>query len=66
MIGSAALSLAYVACGRGDAYWEEGIMLWDVAAGLAILNAAGGAFVMKPYGQRDYCFSVRAYRGNLS
>jgi myo-inositol-1(or 4)-monophosphatase len=58
MIGSAALSLAYVACGRGDAYHEDGIMLWDVAAGLALLRAAGGRFVLKPYGRRRHCLSV--------
>ena len=42
MIGSAALSLAYIACGRMDAYYEEDIMLWDIAAGCAIIKAAGG------------------------
>ena len=42
MIGSAALSMAYVAAGRFDAYFEEGIRLWDVAAGLALVQAAGG------------------------
>ena len=42
LLGSAALSLAYVACGRIDAYYEEDIMLWDVAAGIALVNAAGG------------------------
>lgn len=36
MIGSAALSLAYVSCGRFDAYFEENIKIWDVAAGIAI------------------------------
>ena len=41
-IGSAALSLAYVACGRGDIYHERGIKIWDVAAGLALVLAAGG------------------------
>jgi fructose-1,6-bisphosphatase/inositol monophosphatase family enzyme len=43
-IGSAALSLAYVAAGRGDAYMENGIRLWDVAAGLAIVAGAGGKY----------------------
>jgi len=43
MIGSAATSLANVACGFADAYVEYGIMLWDVAAGLAIVEGAGGA-----------------------
>jgi len=42
LLGSAALSLAYVACGRVDAYMEENIMLWDVGAGCAIVKAAGG------------------------
>ena len=42
LLGSAALSLAYVACGRVDAYMEENIMLWDVGAGSAIVKAAGG------------------------
>lgn len=39
MIGSAALSLAYVACGRFDTYIEYDIKLWDIAAGIAINSA---------------------------
>ena len=42
LLGSAALSLAYLACGRVDAYSEEDIMFWDVAAGIALVQAAGG------------------------
>lgn len=42
MLGTAALSLAYVACGRSDAYEENDVMLWDVAAGCALVRAAGG------------------------
>ena len=42
MLGSAAASLACVADGRAEAYSEEGIMLWDVAAGIAIVEGAGG------------------------
>lgn len=42
LLGSAALSLACLAAGRIDAYAEEDIMLWDVAAGVAIVRAAGG------------------------
>ena len=49
-LGSAALMLAYVACGRCDAYAEDGIAIWDVAAGLAIVRAAGGRFSMKAAG----------------
>ena len=43
MVGAAAMSLAWTAGGRMDLYLEEGIFLWDVAAGLAIVEAAGGA-----------------------
>jgi len=42
MLGSAALMLSWVSCGRVDAYQEKEIMLWDVAAGLALVKAAGG------------------------
>lgn len=42
MIGSAAMSLLYVARGSADAYFERNIMIWDVAAGLAIVQGAGG------------------------
>jgi len=45
-LGSAALMLAYVACGRCDAYAEDGVAIWDVAAGLAIVHAAGGRFTI--------------------
>ena len=43
MIGSAALASCYVACGRGDLYKENGIYLWDIAAGAAIVSSAGGS-----------------------
>ena len=42
LFGSAALSLSFVASGITDAYIEENIMVWDVAAGIAIVKAAGG------------------------
>ena len=41
-LGSAALDLAYVAAGRFDAFWEEGLSPWDVAAGSLIVKEAGG------------------------
>lgn len=41
-LGSAAIALAYVAAGRLDAYWEKDLNLWDVAAGLLLLQEAGG------------------------
>lgn len=40
--GSAALDLAYVACGRLDAYFEAGVMPWDIAAGVLLVREAGG------------------------
>jgi myo-inositol-1(or 4)-monophosphatase len=40
--GSAALDLAYVACGRLDAFWEFGLHPWDMAAGILLIAEAGG------------------------
>ncbi len=40
--GSAAIDLAYVACGRFDGFWEEGLHAWDVAAGMLMIQEAGG------------------------
>ena len=40
--GSAALDLAYVACGRADAYFEAGLQPWDIAAGVLLVREAGG------------------------
>jgi myo-inositol-1(or 4)-monophosphatase len=40
--GSAALDLAYVACGRLDGFWEFGLNPWDMAAGLLLIREAGG------------------------
>jgi myo-inositol-1(or 4)-monophosphatase len=49
--GSAALDLAYVAAGRYEGYWENGLNPWDVAAGLLIVREAGG-FVTDLSGRR--------------
>lgn len=43
-IGSAALGLSYVACGRLDGYFNLNLQPWDVAAGMVILKEAGGRF----------------------
>ena len=40
--GSAALDMAYVACGRFDGYWQRELNYWDIAAGIIILREAGG------------------------
>ncbi len=41
-LGSAALDFAWVACGRLDGFWEYGLLPWDVAAGLLVVDEAGG------------------------
>lgn len=40
--GAASLDLAYVACGRLDGFWERGLSTWDMAAGVVIVEEAGG------------------------
>jgi len=50
--GAAALDLAYVACGRLDAFWELGLQPWDMAAGLLMVEEAGGV-VSELYGAED-------------
>ena len=51
-LGAAALDLAYVACGRFDAYWERGLNSWDMAAGIVLVREAGG-FVSDADGGAD-------------
>jgi myo-inositol-1(or 4)-monophosphatase len=41
-LGSAAVDLAYVACGRFDAFYEYSLHIWDIAAGIIIVQEAGG------------------------
>lgn len=41
-MGSAALDLAYVAAGRFDGFWERGLKIWDIAAGVVLVREAGG------------------------
>jgi len=48
MLGSAALAMAYIACGRLDGYIEEQISEWDIAAGRMLLFAAGGEMFERP------------------
>ena len=50
--GSAALDLAYVAAGRLDAFWELNLKPWDIAAGIVMVQEAGG-MVSEIYGQPD-------------
>jgi myo-inositol-1(or 4)-monophosphatase len=51
--GAAALDLAYVACGRLDAFWELGLSPWDMAAGALLIQEAGG-LVADPLGEADF------------
>ncbi|MDR1497584.1 MAG: inositol monophosphatase [Puniceicoccales bacterium] len=59
MIGSAALAVAYVGMGMADVYYEDGTNLWDVAAGLALVKAAGGVFDLRASGKRPLNFNLR-------
>jgi myo-inositol-1(or 4)-monophosphatase len=64
LLGSAALSLAYVASGRADAYMENDIMAWDVAAGLAIASGAGCKYNISN-GIKSNSFRLRITNGNF-
>ena len=65
-LGSAALSLCYVACGKMDVYQEENIRLWDVAGGCALVKAAGGVVTMKEINLAEHRFHVTAQNGRLN
>jgi len=61
--GSAAADLAYVACGRFDAFYEYSLSPWDVAAGSLIVKQAGGR-VCDFKGGDDYIFGREILAGN--
>lgn len=63
--GSAALNLAYVACGRYDGFWEMALSPWDIAAGSLIVTEAGGA-VSDFRGRVDYLASGDIIAANRS
>jgi myo-inositol-1(or 4)-monophosphatase len=62
-IGSAATDLAYVACGRFEAFYEYGLHAWDVAAGSLILQQAGGK-VSDFNGNNNYIFGKEIVASN--
>jgi len=66
LMGSAALDLAYVACGRLDAYIESSVSLWDVAAGKLLVESAGGRFEMAQRTDNPDKMSVRAWSGLIN
>ena len=61
--GSAALDLAYVACGRLDGFWEFDLHPWDVAAGALIVLESGGIVVDK-LGSENYLNGGSVVAGN--
>ena len=64
MIGTAALAAAYVSAGRADCYREQGSMLYDIAAGCALVEAAGGKVVLSE-GPIDQPLNVTAWNGRF-
>lgn len=62
-MGSAATDLAYVACGRYDAFYEYGLHPWDVAAGVLIVQQAGG-MLGDFKGGHDYIFGKEMIAAN--
>jgi len=65
LMGSAALDMAYISCGRLDAYIEQGISLWDVAAGILLLETAGGKVDLRPHPDNKDKYSIIASNGLL-
>lgn len=63
LMGSAALDLAYVACGRLDAYIESSVSLWDIAAGQMLVEGAGGKCETAPHAGGGGKISIRASNG---
>jgi myo-inositol-1(or 4)-monophosphatase len=61
-MGSAALYLAYVSAGRIDAYIEQGIKTWDIAAGQLLVEEAGGKVEMRPLAEKHH-FHIKAWNG---
>ena len=64
LLGSAALAMTWTAAGRLDAYRENGIHLWDIAAGGLILECAGGEFWRRPL-RKKYTYELIATNGRL-
>lgn len=65
MLGSAALALAYIACGRLDAYVEEQISLWDIAAGKLLVEKAGGKILLREGIAREGTLFICASNGKV-
>lgn len=62
-MGSAAIDMAYTACGRFDGFFEYGLSPWDVAAGICIVREAGG-IITDFKGESDYLFGKSIMASN--
>jgi myo-inositol-1(or 4)-monophosphatase len=65
LMGSAALDLAYVACGRLDAYLERSVSLWDIAAGQILVEMAGGKCEVTPRADVPDKIAIVASNGRI-
>ena len=65
MMGSAALGMAYISCGRLDAYVESTISLWDIAAGQLLVEAAGGKVNLTQKTGKSDSYSIVATNGKI-
>jgi myo-inositol-1(or 4)-monophosphatase len=65
LMGSAALDMAYIACGRLDGYIEQSVSLWDIAAGMLLVEAGGGSVKIETRPDNPDKFSVVATNGLL-
>jgi myo-inositol-1(or 4)-monophosphatase len=65
MMGSAALGMAYIASGRLDAYVESRISLWDIAAGMLMIETAGGRVDLKEIPGKADSWSIVATNGKI-
>ena len=65
MMGSAALGMAYIASGRLDGYIESRISLWDVAAGILLVESGGGKVELTPHPTLPDVWSVVATNGKI-
>ncbi len=65
MLGSASLDIAYVSCGRLDLYTESLISLWDIAAGLLLVESAGGKVDLTPRADLPDKYAITATSGKI-
>jgi myo-inositol-1(or 4)-monophosphatase len=64
MLGAASISLFNVAKGSADSYVEQDVMIWDIAAGLAILLGAGGEYHLSR-GSHKYSWDICGHNGKI-